>query len=191
VAILKSLTVENFKSIKDPVRINFKPITLLFGPNNAGKSTIIQALQYAREIFINNNLDPQSVVIHGESTDLGGFKAIVHNHDLSLPITLQIELDLGEEKLPDYFREDEIRDQVNDYAGSYLSCLEKVKRVSARVSVRWDAESFRPYAESYRVDLDGEFFCDISGQYPRKSLDALLQEKNDEIRELLRRLCRV
>jgi AAA15 family ATPase/GTPase len=38
--ILKALTLENFKGIREPVRIEFAPLTLLFGPNNAGKSTI-------------------------------------------------------------------------------------------------------------------------------------------------------
>jgi ABC-type hemin transport system ATPase subunit len=47
--ILKALTLENFKGIREPVRIEFAPLTLLFGPNNAGKSTIVQALTYARE----------------------------------------------------------------------------------------------------------------------------------------------
>ncbi len=35
--IIKALTIENFKGIREPVRIEFKPITLLFGPNSAGK----------------------------------------------------------------------------------------------------------------------------------------------------------
>ena len=40
----------------DPVAIDFKPITLLFGPNSVGKSTIFQALHYAHEIFERGNL---------------------------------------------------------------------------------------------------------------------------------------
>jgi len=52
--ILKALTLENFKGIREPVRIEFAPLTLLFGPNNAGKSTIIQALMYAREVLERN-----------------------------------------------------------------------------------------------------------------------------------------
>ena len=54
--LLKALTLENFKGIREPVRVEFAPLTLLFGPNNAGKSTIIQALMYAREVLERNNL---------------------------------------------------------------------------------------------------------------------------------------
>ena len=50
--ILKALALENFKGIHEPVRIEFAPVTLLFGPNNAGKSTIVQALHYARRSAI-------------------------------------------------------------------------------------------------------------------------------------------
>lgn len=55
--ILKALTLENFKGIREPVRIEFAPLTLLFGPNNAGKSTVVQALMYAREVLERNNCD--------------------------------------------------------------------------------------------------------------------------------------
>lgn len=54
---LKSLTIENFKGISDPVTIELKPITLLFGPNSAGKSTIVQAFHYMREILERGNVD--------------------------------------------------------------------------------------------------------------------------------------
>jgi len=176
VAILKSLTIQNFKAISDPVRIDFKPITLLFGPNSAGKSTIIQALHYVREIFVNHNLDPHRVNVHGEQVDLGGFKAIVHNHDLTLPINLELDLELGEEKLPNYIQDEEILDQVTECARIYLDCLQRVRRVSVGISVRWAVDLARPYTASYRVSLEGEFFCEISEWNPTL-LPELLHEK--------------
>ena len=65
--LISSITIENFKGINEPVRIDFKPITLLFGPNSAGKSTIVQALHYALEIFGRNNLDPDRTSIVGKA----------------------------------------------------------------------------------------------------------------------------
>lgn len=64
--ILKALTLENFKGIREPVRIEFAPVTLLFGPNNAGKSTVVQALHYAREIFERGNADPGRTLLGGD-----------------------------------------------------------------------------------------------------------------------------
>ncbi len=37
--ILKALTLENFKGIREPVRIELSPISLLFGSNNGGTGT--------------------------------------------------------------------------------------------------------------------------------------------------------
>ena len=50
--MIKNIGIKNFKGISDTIEIEFKPITLLFGPNSAGKSTIIQALHYTREVFL-------------------------------------------------------------------------------------------------------------------------------------------
>lgn len=100
---ISSITIENFKGIQHPVKNDFKPITLLFGPNSAGKSTIVQALHYALEIFERNNLDPDRTSIGGKAVDLGGFDTLVYNHDVLQPICLKIELDLQDEDLPQYF----------------------------------------------------------------------------------------
>jgi AAA15 family ATPase/GTPase len=39
---ITKITIENFKGIADRVEIDLKPITVLFGANSAGKSTLLQ-----------------------------------------------------------------------------------------------------------------------------------------------------
>ena len=48
---ITSITIENFKGIGDAVTIPIRPLTLLFGKNNSGKSTVLQAMRYLRKIF--------------------------------------------------------------------------------------------------------------------------------------------
>ena len=91
--ILKALPLENFKGIREPVRIEFAPLTLLFGPNNAGKSTIVQALMYAREVLERNNCDAERTELGGDVVDLGGFRSLVYQHDLARSIRMRFELD--------------------------------------------------------------------------------------------------
>ncbi|TVR64252.1 MAG: hypothetical protein EA420_05555 [Candidatus Competibacteraceae bacterium] len=93
--MITAFTVKNFKAIgEEPVRIEFKPITLLFGPNSAGKSSIIHALHYAHEIFISHNLNPQRSAIDDHSfIDLGGFERFVHDKDLSRIIFIRLDFD--------------------------------------------------------------------------------------------------
>ena len=47
--LLHALRVGNFKAFADTQRIPLKPITLIFGPNSAGKSSFIHSLALAHE----------------------------------------------------------------------------------------------------------------------------------------------
>jgi len=83
---LTALTLRNFKSVGDnPVRLEFKPITMLFGPNSSGKSTVFQALHYLRDILEHYNCDPGHTELGGV-LDLGRFRNLVHKHDLNKSI---------------------------------------------------------------------------------------------------------
>ncbi len=159
--LISSITIENFKGINEPVRIDFKPITLLFGPNSAGKSTIVQALHYALEIFGRNNLDPDRTSIGGKAVDLGGFETLVYNHDMSKQICLKIELDLHDEDLPQYFDgyEDMGLFQFSDKQIGEIP----MRAVSAavEVSVKWNQQLGRPVLFQYRVEINGDHLATI------------------------------
>jgi len=158
---ISSITIENFKGIKEPIRVDFKPITLLFGPNSAGKSTIVQALHYALEIFERNNLDPDRTSIGGKAVDLGGFKNLVYNHDVSQSIRLKIELDLQDEDLPQYF------DGYEDLGLSQFSDKQigeipmRVVSAAVEVSIKWNHQLRRPVLFQYRVDMNGHHLATI------------------------------
>ena len=158
---ISSITIENFKGIKEPIRVDFKPITLLFGPNSAGKSTIVQALHYALEIFERNNLDPDRTSIGGKAVDLGGFETLVYNHDISKSIRLKIELDLQDEDLPQYF------DGYEDMGLSQFSDKQigeiPMRAVSAAVeiSIKWNQQLNRPVLFHYKVEMNGVHLATI------------------------------
>ena len=91
------IEIENFKGIGRRQAIELRPITLLFGPNSAGKSTILHALHYLREILERGNIDPD-VTIAGGMIDLGGFETLVHNHELDRAVTLKVTINLSDEQ---------------------------------------------------------------------------------------------
>ncbi len=153
---INAITIENFKGIRDPIRIEFKPITLLFGPNSAGKSTIIHALHYAFEIFDRNNLDPGTTSIGGHSVNLGGFETLVYNHDLSRPVRLKFELDLTNEDLPQYF---EGYEDIGTDRFSYENIWAipaRVNKASVEVIIQWSFQIGAPLLRSYKVILNDE-----------------------------------
>jgi predicted ATPase len=106
--MITSITIENFKGIRDRVKLDFRPITLLFGANSAGKSTILHALHYAREVFERHNLDADQTIAGGKYIDLGGFEHFVNrrDHDEVLhaqkQLRLRIEVALTAKDLPSF-----------------------------------------------------------------------------------------
>nr|VFJ60258.1 MAG: Predicted ATPase [Candidatus Kentron sp. FW] len=52
---IKALNVENVSSLRD-VRIPFRPLTILVGPNASGKSNVLGALELFKVLMLNKNL---------------------------------------------------------------------------------------------------------------------------------------
>ena len=94
---ITSITLENFKGICEPVTIPLRPITLLFGKNSAGKSTILQAMLYARDILRTGEVNSDTVGLGGKAVDFGGFKRLVHrNGTNSAPeVKLRFDMEIG------------------------------------------------------------------------------------------------
>ena len=169
---ITAITIENFKGIKEPVRVELKPITLLFGPNSAGKSTIIQALHYAREIFERHNLNPDRTLLGGAAIDLGGFESLVHQHDLSLPIRLRLELDLEREDLPQYFVSGEILGQMtwDDYS-DYDKITSSVRSGWVELTIVWSQILEGPLISTYSVGINGEELAKIEATDDGRQID--------------------
>jgi len=92
-------------------------VTLLFGANNAGKSTILQALLYVLEVLQHGHPDVDRTELGGDIVDLGGFLRLVHRHELNRTLAVRVEFDtpgslnVFERKLPGAI--DDIDDRVD------------------------------------------------------------------------------
>lgn len=89
--MLNALELENFKGIAARQRVDFAPLTLLFGANSVGKSTIFQALLYLHELLERGSADVDRTELGGSALELGGFARLVHRHELTRPIILRAE----------------------------------------------------------------------------------------------------
>ena len=92
--MITRISIENFKGIGDRITVPIRPITLLFGPNSAGKSSIMHAIHYAREVLERHNLDADQTILGGDYVDLGGYRNFIHDRITREPIVLEFELDL-------------------------------------------------------------------------------------------------
>jgi hypothetical protein len=92
---LSALRLANFKAFGASQRIPLRPITLVFGANSAGKSSLLHALALAHHAVGTGELDTQRTEIGGEAIDLGGFRQYVHRRERSRQVELGFELDPG------------------------------------------------------------------------------------------------
>ncbi|EIW7861202.1 DUF3696 domain-containing protein [Vibrio parahaemolyticus] len=147
---ITSLTVGGFKGIKNKATIPLAPITLFFGANSTGKSTVLHALLYLYEVVAKRNFDAQYSSIAGESLYFGGFHNIVHGKDLNGVITLGATLDFrdGAVDIWDDYLSDSERDLLEESLG-YLPDSE-VNVFTFEIDIRWD--SFRECAYISRYE---------------------------------------
>jgi hypothetical protein len=61
---VKSLWVEGFKSVRDRVQVQLRPITVLAGPNSSGKSSLIQPLLLLKQT-LEAPYDPGGIMLDG------------------------------------------------------------------------------------------------------------------------------
>lgn len=170
--LITAITIENFKGIQKPVKVELKPITLFFGPNSAGKSTIIQAMHYAHEIFERQNLNPDQTLLGGEAIDLGGFESMVNGHDKTKPIKISFDIDLQKRGLPEYL------DDIEHYGLDYLETAsddlaDAVRRVTSavvQITVTWSDRFEKAYVSDYTVSTNGEKLVNIVSSEDAKQI---------------------
>ncbi|MGR6780349.1 AAA family ATPase [Moritella viscosa] len=164
---ITSLTVGGFKGIKNKATIPLAPITLFFGANSTGKSTVLHALLYLYEVVEKRNLDAQFSVITGESLYFGGFQNLVHGKDLDGVITLGATLDF--------------RDSVSDIWDDYLSESERwlleinlgftpeseADVFSFELDVKWDHTKNCAFISRYSCNSRGTEYFRITAQAGR------------------------
>lgn len=159
-SIIKSLSIRNFKGFSDEVRIELRPITLLFGGNSAGKSSVLHALQYAREILERNNANADRTLQGGDAVDLGGFLNLVHGRDQEGRIEIEIGMVLGDvsipEIVPDTFEDWQTSDsEVSSIYDTLQTIRNKVSSVSVRLIVGWNIYRDEPVVVGYEIGTNG------------------------------------
>ena len=160
--MIKSISITNFKGIKETITIDLKPITLLFGPNSAGKSTILQSLLLFKEILTSKECDIYRSTTTPGILDLGGFENYIYNKDKSLTTVLQIGFDLPGDGLIEYSHTD-IGDIFNlpEYYKQYQSLGSSYNDLGLEIGINWNSELNRPVINSYTIQNDNEVITSI------------------------------
>ena len=93
--MLRKLRIENFKAFGKMVEIPLAPITLIFGENSAGKSSILQVLNLLKQTRSDN--ESEAILLPRSDlnlVDLGSFHELLFDHDLNGELRFRLEFDL-------------------------------------------------------------------------------------------------
>ena len=160
--MIKRIHIENFKSIQGRVTIDLKPITLLFGPNSSGKSTILHALHYAREILDRHNFNAHSTINGGKYVDLGGFDNMVNGHDRKKNIVLQFDLDLEDKEVLEYWNTREGSTPVALGSNWAQEMVQKINTAYLKLEIAWVSDTEAPEVIRYEVGINDKYAARIT-----------------------------
>lgn len=113
--MLTKLRLKNFKAWQDSGDVRLAPLTVLFGTNSAGKSSIPQLLLLLKQTA--ESPDRQQALQLGDSrtlVDAGTYGDAVHGHDVSQPLeftlgwSLESQLEIDDPVSGAHFAGDEI-----------------------------------------------------------------------------------
>ncbi len=88
--MLQSIQLENFKAFGQRTVIPLAPITLIYGENSSGKSSILQALNLLKQTTENGRELLMPRAEHG-LVDLGSFRELLTDHDLARTFAIRLE----------------------------------------------------------------------------------------------------
>lgn len=90
--MLHALELENFKAFGERARIPFAPITLIFGENSAGKSSILQAFYLLKQTLESRESDALLLPrTENGIVDLSSFQEMIFDHELKRTLSIRIE----------------------------------------------------------------------------------------------------
>ena len=89
--MLTGIGLRNFKAFGDEMQeAPLSKITLIYGPNSGGKSSIIQALLLLKQSLTSRYANRNELVSRGTMVDLGSSVALLHKHDEKRVFELRI-----------------------------------------------------------------------------------------------------
>lgn len=80
--LLSHVVVGGFKSFAETQSVPLAPLTLIYGANSAGKSTLLQSL-----LLLQQSRDTESLITQGSAVNVGSFVGATHKHG-GVPVRL-------------------------------------------------------------------------------------------------------
>jgi len=173
--MLTALQIGNFKAFAEAQRIPIRPLTLIYGANSSGKSSVIHSIVFARHALETGDLDIHRTNIGGEAVDLGGFRQYVHRREANRRLEWSAELDTA------------------GFKGRLAELLAPVRKVAVTLAVGISLDDQDrplpdaiPEVHAYEVVADGKSLLRMSKRRDGKLQLDRLDHEHPVFREVLK-----
>lgn len=155
---ITEISLTNFRSFQATQNIHIAPVTLLFGPNSVGKSSVLMSLCYLQQVIQGNQCDPMYIEVMGDKY-VGGFRKLVNGRDLNKKIAIKITA------LADSNFESEYSQVCNLLGDNFDLPIgnfkDRVKRVAIELKVAWSKQENTAYVSDYKVWMDDALIAEV------------------------------
>lgn len=151
------ITLTNFRAFKEAQSIELAPVTLLFGPNSVGKSSVLMALAYVQQILSKGHCNPQKLDALG-SKIIGGFKSLVHGQDTNS--TIKIRLDFESGFTPFVYYGSDVDGMANHILEPYVVMDDfggKTQFGAVEFEISWSERHQHALVKNYRVWINAHY----------------------------------
>ena len=150
---ITQISLTNFRSFKETQVFDLAPVTLIFGPNSAGKSSIFSALFYVQQILEKGQCNPMYIDALGKKY-VGGFENLVHKRDLDSTIKIKIKYELSPLKSKNYsylynLIESELQIKLE-------SPIKRTMSISTEFEIAWSKKDQEAYVKTYIVEFEDD-----------------------------------
>ncbi|WP_050582036.1 AAA family ATPase [Vibrio harveyi] len=155
---ITKLTLTNFRSFQKAQSIDFSPVTLLFGPNSVGKSSVLMGLFYLHHFLKTGECNP--LRIDGLNNKyVGGFKNLIHGRDLTEAMVIRLDFDKYNVIGSNY---SELADLFEDFDLILDSPNASSRYVGIEFEICWSEIRETAYIARYRIFLDGGLIAELT-----------------------------
>jgi hypothetical protein len=88
-----SISVSNFKPFSRPATLPLRPITLIYGENSSGKSSLLQSLLMLKQSILGSDEGQRpGLLSKGPLVNLGSFRELINRHDISKSLVIELSV---------------------------------------------------------------------------------------------------
>ena len=166
---ITKISLTNFRSFKITQPIELAPVTLLFGPNSVGKSSVLMALAYVQQILRKGHCNPQKLDALGDKT-IGGFASLVYGQDTRQSIKIRLDFESDDTPFVNYASG--VEEMASHFQAVYLLMEDfggSTETGAVEFEVAWSDRYKKAFVRNYRLWINEVYVGCISSSEDQKN----------------------